>query len=348
MSHLTPQEARLILATHLPQQPTDLPTVTLLDLTDADPIAYATFHPYLVHCAPHTTTYLVTLQFSEPPKGDAPLTAPNSIEAQYKLLSALHTYLSSGPPPIPLPFPIPIALNADAPRPYILARLPALLPPSAQLKQLSAVRGALPPEQAASLDLRFGVALRAQHNLQSEWCGPPPLESEGLYSWQETFTRLVDEALCAAEAAGIASAEDVTALQGYLARAIGAFLFDDVEVPSLVALTTGAGSVFVTDTDGEPQLALLLPSFAHLLYGDPLLERAFSPSEVPSKALLEGYGAPPPIVFARQRTKRMWYDLYLGLVVLLGAGRVGGDQDVDWAAQLVERSRVLLRDAPCY
>jgi hypothetical protein len=348
MSHLTPQEARLILATHLPQPPTDLPTVTLLDLTDADLIACATFHPYLVHCAPHTTTYLVTLQFSEPPKGDAPLTAPNSIEAQYKLLSALHTHLSSGPPPIPLPFPIPIALNADAPRPYILARLPALLPPSAQLKQLSAVRGALPPEQAASLDLRFGVALRAQHNLQSEWCGPPPLESEGLYSWQETFTRLVDEALCAAEAASIASAEDVTALQGYLARAIGAFLFDDVEVPSLVALTTGAGSVFVTDTDGEPQLALLLPSFAHLLYGDPLLERAFSPSEVPSKALLEGYGAPPPIVFARQRTKRMWYDLYLGLVVLLGAGRVGGDQDVDWAAQLVERSRVLLRDAPCY
>ena len=352
MSHLTPQEARLILATHLPQQPTDLPTVTLLDLTDADPIAYATFHPYLVHCAPHTTTYLVTLQFSEPPKGDAPLTAPNSIEAQYKLLSALHTYLSSGPPPIPLPFPIPIALNADAPRPYILARLPALLPPSAQLKQLSAVRGALLPEQAASLDLRFGVALRAQHNLQSEWCGPPPLESEGLYSWQETFERLIDEAFAAAESAGdiFASAEDVAALRRCLARAIGAFLFDDVEVPSLVALTIGAESVFVADTDdgGEPRLALLLPSFAHLLYGDPLLERAFSPSEAPSRALLEGYGSPPPIVFARQRTKRMWYDLYLGLVVLLGTRRVGSDQNVDWATQLVEHNRVLIRDAPCY
>jgi hypothetical protein len=170
-----------------------------------------------------------------------------------------------------------------------------------------------------------------------------------LYNWQETFVRLIDEAICAAESAGIiTSAEDVAALRGYLARAIGAFLFDDVEVPSLVSLTAGAESVFVTDTVGEPQLALLLPSFAHLLYGDPLLERAFSPSEAPSKALLEGYGAPPPIVFARQRTKRMWYDLYLGLVVLLGAKRMGNDQNVDWATRLVEHSRVLIRDAPCY
>ncbi|KAI0292745.1 hypothetical protein BC826DRAFT_889715, partial [Russula brevipes] len=215
---------------------------------------------------------------------------------------------------------------------------------------LSAVRGALPPERAASLDLRFGLALRTLHNLQNEWCGPPPLESEGLYSWQEAFTLLVDEALTAAESAGLASADDVTALRGYLARAIGSFLFDDVEVPSLVALTTGAESVFVTDVDGdgEPRLALLLPSFAHLLYGDPLLERAFSPSDAPSRALLEGYGAPPPIVFVRQRTKRMWYDLYLGLVVLLGAKRVDHDRNVDWAAQLVVDSLVLLRDAPCY
>lgn len=352
ISHLTPQEASAILAAHLPQPPTELPTVSLVDLTDADPAACASFHAYLVHHAPHTATYLVTLQLSDPLEAEAPLTAPNSLQAQYKLLSALHAHISSGPPPIPLPFPVPIALNTDAHRPYILARLPAPLSPSAQLKSLATVQDTLPPEQTASLELRFGLALRTLHNLQSEWCGPPSLESEGLYSWQETFERLVDEAFDAAESAGdiFASAEDVAALRGCLARAIGAFLFDDVEVPSLVALTIGAESAFVVDTDdgGEPQLALLLPSFAHLLYGDPLLERAFSPSEAPSRALLEGYGSPPPIVFARQRTKRMWYDLYLGLVVLLGTKRVDSDQNVDWATQLVEHNRVLIRDAPCY
>lgn len=347
--HLTPQEASAILTAHLPDPPTELPSVSLVDLTDADPAAGASFHAYLVHSVPHTTTYFLTLQFSEPPKGEAPLTTPNSIQDQYKILSALHVHISSAPPPVPLPFPVPIALNVDAPRPYILARLPAPLSPSTQLKRLAAIRDALTPEQAASLDLLIGVALRTMHNLQSEWCGPPPLENEGLYSWQEAFTLLVEEALDAAESAGLASADDVAALRSCHARAIGAFLFDDVEVPSLVALTTGAESVFVAeDGDGELRLALLLPSLAHLLYGDPLLECAFSPSEAPSRALLEGYGAPPPIVFARQRTKRMWYDLYLGLVVLLGARRVGNDQNMGWAAQLVEQSRVLIKDAPCY
>ena len=347
-SHLTPQEAGAILAAHLPDPPTELPSVNLVDSTDADPAAGASFRAYLIHTTPHTTTYFVTLQFSEPLIGEAPLTAPNSIRAQYNLLSALHTHISSTPPPIPLPFPVPVALNVDAPRPYILARLPAPLAPSVQLKQLAAIRDVLTPQQVASLDLRFGVALRTMHNWQSEWCGPPPLEKEGLYSWQEAFTLIVEETLSAAESAGIASEDDVIALRSYLGRAIGAFLFDDVEVPSLVALTTGTESVFVTDVDGEPQLALLLPSLAHLLYGDPLLDRAFSPSEAPSRALLEGYGTPPPIVFARQHTKRMWYDLYLGLVALLGARRAGHDQDIDWAVQLVEQNRVLIKDAPCY
>ena len=347
-SHLTPQEAGAILAAHLPGPLTELPSVSLVDSTDADPAAGASFHAYLVHPTPHTTTYLVTLQFSEPLIGEAPLTSPNSIRAQYNLLSALHTHISSTPPSIPLPFPVPIALNVDVPRPYILARLPAPLTPSVQLKQLATIRDTLTPQQVVSLDLRLGVALRTMHNLQSEWCGPPPLEKEGLYNWQEAFTLLVEEAFSAAESAGIASADDVTALRGHLARAIGAFLFDDVEVPSLVALTTGTESVFVADVDGEPQLALLLPSLAHLLYGDPLLERAFSQSQAPSGALLEGYGTPPPIVFARQRTKRMWYDLYLGLVALLGARRVGHDQSIDWAILLVEQSRVLIKDAPCY
>ena len=181
-SHLTPQEAGVILAAHLPEPPTELPSVSLVDSTDADPAAGASFHAYLVHTTPHATTHFLTLQCSEPLMGEAPLTTPNSIRAQYNFLSALHTHISSAPPPIPLPFPVPVVLNVDAPRPYILARLPAPIIPSVQLKQLATIRDTLTPQQVASLDLRFGVALRTMHNLQSEWCGPPPLEKEGLYS----------------------------------------------------------------------------------------------------------------------------------------------------------------------
>ncbi|KAH9072837.1 hypothetical protein EDB83DRAFT_2516600 [Lactarius deliciosus] len=331
-SHLTPLEAKDILAAHLPQPPTELPVVSLVPSTDADPAARTRFRSYLVLSSTPAASYLVTLQISEPLEDTdtAPFSAPNSIQAQFKLLCSLGAHISSEPPPIPLPFPVPVALNADIPHNSLQSAT------------------SLPLEGAASLDLRFGVALRTLHNLQSEWCGPPTLEKEGLYSWQEAFTLLLEETLSAAESTGLVSTVDLTALRGYLARAIGAFLFDDVEVPSLVAPTIGAESVFITDVDGEPQLALLLPSLAHVLYGDPLLERAFSPSEAPSRALLEGYGAPPPIVFARQRTKRMWYDLYLGLVVLLGARKVGEDQNTNWAVKLVEQSRISLKDAPCY
>src|SRR5882757_813721 len=106
-SHLTPQEASAILVAHLPNPPTELPSVSLIDLTDADPAANASFHAYLVHTVPYTTTYFVTLQLSEPLKGEAPLTTPNSIQAQWKILSALHAHISSAPPPVPLPFLVP-------------------------------------------------------------------------------------------------------------------------------------------------------------------------------------------------------------------------------------------------
>ena len=77
-----------------------------------------------------------------------------------------------------------------------------------------------------------------------------------LYSWQEGFERLVDKALCATKLAGdifASGEEDVAALWACLACTIGAFLFDDVEVPSLVSLMTGAESVFVVDADGDAE-----------------------------------------------------------------------------------------------
>ena len=78
-------------------------------------------------------------------------------------------------------------------------------------------------------------------NLQSEWCGPLLLKSEGLYSRQEAFERLVDKAPCAAELAGdiFVLAEDVATLRACLVCTINGFLFDDVKVPLLVTLTTG-------------------------------------------------------------------------------------------------------------
>ena len=71
----------------------------------------------------------------------------------------------------------------------------------------------------------------------------------------------------------------------------------------------------------------------------------------PRAAFVEGYGG-PLVVFARQRTKRLWYTLFLALVVLVQAKRAGlgeGDHEkVKWAYETAEKSVVALKDAPCY
>ena len=141
-----------------------------------------------------------------------------------------------------------------------------------------------------------------------------------------------------------------------LSRAIGFFLFDDCEVPSLVSFTGDEHSIFVdfdleTGALGGEDAEVRITSFAslgHALWGDPLLETLFLE---PSAAFVEGYGG-PLVVFARQKTKRLWYTLFLALVVLVQAKRAGlgeGDHEkVKWAYETAEKSVVALKDAPCY
>ena len=77
-----------------------------------------------------------------------------------------------------------------------------------------------------------------------------------LYSWQEGFKHLVNKALCAAKSVGdifVSGEEDIAALQACLMRTISTFLFNNIEVPSLVSLMTSAESVFVVDADGDAE-----------------------------------------------------------------------------------------------
>jgi hypothetical protein len=126
-THLvTPQEAGAILGAHLPDPPTELPSVSLVaDSTDADPAA----GPYLpLHHPAHDCTFS---------RGSQRL----------------------------------------SPRP-------------SNRSSFATIRGALTPQQVASLDLRFGVALRTMHILWSEWCGPPPLKERLLSSSRRHSTQL--------------------------------------------------------------------------------------------------------------------------------------------------------------
>ena len=271
---------------------------------------------------------------------------PNSLETEHALLKLITSQSD-------VPAPTIIAFDPSAslvPYQYLLLTHPGGIP-------LSLVRasGKLSPRQGALLDLRLGSYLKQLHErVQNDWFGLPSQAKDELYSWQEAFTLLLETILEEAREAGVALPyEDV---RRYLSRAIGFFLFDDCEVPSLVSFAGDEHSTFVDfdlskdapDPEEQEARVTSFASVGHALWGDPLLETMFLE---PSAAFVEGYGG-PLIVFARQKTKRLWYTLFLALVVLVQAKRLGlGKADHEkarWAEDIAEKCVAGLKDAPCY
>jgi len=271
--------------------------------------------------------------------------APNSLPAEYAFLQLLATQTS-------IPQPIAHALDTTLtllPYPYLLLALPR-----GQTLSSLRVSGKLSPRQTLLLDLRAGAYLKQLHEIQNDWFGLPAQEAEGLYSWQEAFTSLLEALLEEAQERQVQIPyHDV---RQYLSRAIGSFLFDDCEVPSLISFAGDEDDilVYLDDANGEEDEPLITSflSFSHALWGDPLMETTFLD---PSGALVEGYGG-SPIVFARQKTKRMWYTVFLALMVLVQAQRdeetiVAApiqESKVEWAKRTLDQCIRDLKDAPTY
>ncbi|KAF8625683.1 hypothetical protein AX15_005258 [Amanita polypyramis BW_CC] len=237
-----------------------------------------------------------------------------------------------------------------------------------------------------------------------------PPGGDAAYSWQETFVTLFEIVLARVEedigkrskqkdqvhqtngqANGVANGNGIANVKPKyilpsqdihrsLSRAISFFLFDDVQVPSLVSHTTSADDIFVTlpvpssgNLEGlplitlpvpDPEIAYILPTLTNALWGDPLIETMFTPPG-PSPGVKEGYvgaGGGPLIIFPRQKTKRLWYTLFSALLVLAEVGVVlsGGNEkqegdkgeearrEADFAWKTVEECVEALKDAPCY
>ncbi|KAM6494979.1 hypothetical protein JOM56_009602, partial [Amanita muscaria] len=268
---------------------------------------------------------------------------------------------------------------------HYLLSAPFKVPEGHILLSLSQARreGILSPAEDAQFDLRVGQYLGQLHsNVQNEWFGMPqaPTESrvgmlplpiafstppggDSAYSWQETFITLFEALLARA---GEKQKKKYTLpskdIHRSLSRAISFFLFDDVQVPSLVMHTGTADDIFITlpikskDLGGLPpievpvpdsRITYVLPNLTHAVWGDPLLETMFTS---PNKAVLEGYvgaGGSKPIVFPRQKTKRLWYTLFSALLVLAeGFETLEEEQEKvdDSGSEKTVRAVLLLRD----
>lgn len=141
------------------------------------------------------------------------------------------------------------------------------------------------------IDLQLGEFLGQLHSgVQNDWFGlptsveesdaPPPLptfnfatlgdavrnaegESEGpSYSWQETFTSSLEELLQEVQDNANNDFDDIKDLpyeeiRIHLSRAIGSFLFDDVEIPSLIWFTGSEDDIFVSfESPSSPEASV--------------------------------------------------------------------------------------------
>ncbi|KIK57467.1 hypothetical protein GYMLUDRAFT_75655 [Collybiopsis luxurians FD-317 M1] len=301
--------------------------------------------------SPSTHTSFITV--SIPPDRSSPY-HPNSLQVFHQLITLIHDQTS-----IPIPEPIlDVSLNVIS-HPYLVT--PPYPVQSQSIVPLSLARSQhlLTPQQEAFVDLSIGQLLGQLHSrVQNDWFGRPSTSqpADASYSWQETFISLLEPLLEHAQAAQIDLGASYQDVHQYLSRAIAFFLFDDVQVPSLIWFTGSEDDIYISrpspsDTSPTVQIAAILPTVAHSLWGDPLLETFFLPP-APSEAVREGYlggGGEPLLVFARQKTKRLWYTVFLALVVLIGRGEeMQGDEKKTWALEALRRSTEALKDAPCY
>jgi hypothetical protein len=292
----------------------------------------------------HFTIFLVIESIGAPETGDY---RTNNLATVHNILSRICNATD-------LPIKEPILDSTLQHVPYNCLLTQAVASRSSSLISLASARsqGLLTAHDEALVELQLGKYLGQLHSgAQNDWFGIPLAQGDPpdpSYSWQETFTLLLETLLSECQdATGVQLGLPYEEIRRYLSRAIGFFLFDDVEVPSLVWLTGSEHEVYLSS---EKEVVVILPSVAHALWGDPLLENFFLPP-APSKVFLEAYtasGGEPLLAFPRQKTKRLWYSVFMALVVLREHGWRHVSGKAKEVVDLLQKSVAALENAPCY
>jgi hypothetical protein len=313
---------------------------------------------YILHARdPAASTFVLKIALAASPAGSY---AHLNLAAEYGLLTHLHANRATYP--LPIPIPTPLALSA-APSsllayPYLLLSRPpgVLVPPN------------LAPAQHAALDLRRGAFYAALHAVDNDYYGRHDTEEmERLLSWQDAFLLMLEEALeeafpaATTDANAAADAARAAAVRALLVRALGAFVFEDVEWPHLAACVPDASAdVLLASAPDDPagalEIACALPlGLSCARWGDPLLERALRGPPAPSAAFHAGYtGADEaPVPRARERAKALWYRVLDAAVVLAytraaGAESADGMREAELARGEIDECVARLREIPVY
>ncbi|KAF9653629.1 hypothetical protein BDM02DRAFT_1611132 [Thelephora ganbajun] len=276
-----------------------------VSLSRLDSYAFRSVKAYEVHCIsrftspPSEVSYILEAYYP----GGAWVTSP---DATTSILSQIAQRSD---------VPVPRVLVSDTTKTLVDFDYLLLLHPSP---------AALPTRTlTAAEEQTFGQHLRKIHAIDNDWFGVPG-EPSDVISWEEAFTLLLEALLDKTVADELWETVKVEHIRRALSRAIGFFLFDDVEVPSLVWLTGDESSAMEVEENGESKLTFL--GFSHAVWGDPRMERVLMDG---IKDVQGGYDE-NLFLLPRQRIKGVWYSLFFALLL------VAESEDV----RRVERARL--------
>jgi aminoglycoside phosphotransferase (APT) family kinase protein len=239
-----------------------------------------------------------------------------------------------------------VAADPEVPAPgvrfadFTRARLPVpyLFMDLVEGRSWSSLRGGFEREQNDAVEAglgRISAALaRVEHPTFGYLATGPAFDD-----WFEAFGWMCRTLYADARRFGLDLPLPAAGLERLLERHRGAF--EEITVPRLVHWDLWAGNVFVSTAERLPRVTGVI-DFERALWGDPLME--FIPGRLHDVAAYEAGFGRPLLATREQRVRRLFYNLYLGLVLIVEDGpRAYTDKStVDWGRGLLGRAVSML------
>lgn len=189
-------------------------------------------------------------------------------------------------------------------------------------------RKELSPEANSSIDRQLGSILAAINSFDGQtfgYWGQKPKFNRWCDCFENMLTMLFDDARRYAIDLPVMGSQILGLLQDNRP------LFDAVKVPKLVHWDLWPGNIIIGDDGSEPGIKGVL-DFERVFWGDPVAEFSFGHGD--REAFNLGYGQ-DLLASAEARQRRLFYDLYLHLVMVVEDGPRDYDDKglITWARE---------------
>jgi aminoglycoside phosphotransferase (APT) family kinase protein len=203
-------------------------------------------------------------------------------------------------------------------------------------ESLHKLRPSLPIEEQERIDRECAAYLRQLNAIQGSDFGLYTPSAPRFPAWRDAFDHLLTDILLDGEEAGVSLPLGYPALRELARRHYPAL--DEITQPVLVHWDLWDGNIFIDPARSigaaTRQISGMI-DFERALWADPLMEVNFGPFGI-NPAFFAGYGLTLPFS-PSQRTRRLLYDLYLFLIMVIECAyrRYPTDDQEKWVRPLL-------------